>query len=90
MRAALSRLLSREQMASSRERLAELRRRIKEFETVSASFQSMNGNLRMRCVDASEEIKAFCARHIEQNDRSISAMQKSLEHMKVQLTDETH
>lgn len=76
-------------MASSSERLADLRKRAKEYEQIIASFESMNGNLRLRRTNASPEIKAYCTRHLEQNTRSIEAMKRSLAHMVQQIADET-
>ena len=76
-------------MASSSERLAELKQRIKEYEQAIASFQASNGNLRLRRANASPEIREFCTRHIDQNTRTIEAMQKTLEHVKSQVTRES-
>ena len=74
-------------MASTSERLAELQKQIKEYEQVIASFESTNGNLRMRRTNASPEIREFCDRHIELNSRTIAARQSGLALKRRQLAE---
>lgn len=76
-------------MASTSERLAELKKQIKEYEDVIASFESTNGNLRMRRTNALPELREFCDRHIEQNSRTIAAMRMGLDLKRRQLAEES-
>ena len=71
-------------MASSSERLARLREQIEEYERIIASFERMNGELRLRRTNASPEIRAFCDRHIELNARTLAAMRDGLKHVQEQ------
>ena len=51
---------------------------MKEYEQIIASFEAINGNLRMRRANASPENKEFCDRQLALNTRALDLMRDGL------------